>query len=201
MLLRKFTIRLLIILVLVFSVSINVNAAALETTNTDFVNPEIEITKINISNFNKVDENYYRGAQPNDKGFKNLAQLGIKTIIDLRHYSYEDSLREKRIVESHGLNYVNIPMNPLKSPSSFQITSFFNVINNHEALPVFVHCWQGKDRTGVMTALYRIKNYGWGYDKAYEEMKDKGYHHFLYPAQRKFLYNYAKSVGEHSLLY
>lgn len=202
MLLRKFIIRLSVILILFLSVAINADAAELEPNNIDFINPGLKTNalNINISNFNKVDENYYRGAQPNNKDLENLVKLGIKTVIDLRYYNPEDYLRKKSIVEGHGLNYINIPMHASKPPSSLQIARFFSVINKRENLPVFVHCMQGKDRTGIMTALYRIKYHGWDCDKAYNEMKEKGYHHFFYPAQKDFLYKYIKSEGKASPL-
>jgi len=200
MLLKKFIIRLFIVLFLLLSVSINAEAGELEPNNIDFINPGLKINAININNFNKVDKNYYRGAQPNNKDLESLTRLGVKTVIDLRHNSPADYLKKKRIVESHGLNYINIPMHPSKPPSSSQIANFFNVIDKRENLPVFVHCMQGKDRTGIMTALYRIKYNGWDYDKAYHEMKDKGYHPLFYPAQRKFLYRYVKSKDKPSSL-
>ena len=37
-----------------------------------------------IENFDQVDAHVYRGAQPTDEGFRYLAKLGVKTIIDLR---------------------------------------------------------------------------------------------------------------------
>ena len=37
-----------------------------------------------VSNFHKVNDNLYRGGQPTAEGFKALAHLGIKTIVDLR---------------------------------------------------------------------------------------------------------------------
>jgi hypothetical protein len=37
-----------------------------------------------IGNFGKVDECLFRGAQPDAAGVKNLAKLGVKTIINLR---------------------------------------------------------------------------------------------------------------------
>ena len=54
-----------------------------------------------------MDERFYRGAQPKEEDFKNLAQLGIRTIIDLRE---DPEPYEKPMVESLGMTYVNIPM-------------------------------------------------------------------------------------------
>ena len=37
-----------------------------------------------IHNFYKVDEHVYRGGQPTEEGFRYLAKIGVKTVIDLR---------------------------------------------------------------------------------------------------------------------
>lgn len=38
---------------------------------------------IRISNFGRIDENYFRGAQPGTADYKSLARIGVKTVIDL----------------------------------------------------------------------------------------------------------------------
>ena len=38
---------------------------------------------VKIKNFGQMDERFYRGAQPKEKDYKDLAALGIKTVIDL----------------------------------------------------------------------------------------------------------------------
>lgn len=39
---------------------------------------------INVENFGKVTDFYYRGAQPGEADYEQLSALGIKTVIDLR---------------------------------------------------------------------------------------------------------------------
>jgi hypothetical protein len=41
---------------------------------------------------------------------------------------------------------------------------------------VFVHCKEGKDRTGTVVACYRIVADGWGNRKALSEAKSLGMH-------------------------
>ena len=40
---------------------------------------------VNIKNFGQMDERYYRGAQPEPGDYQALADLGIKTVVDLRN--------------------------------------------------------------------------------------------------------------------
>ena len=50
-----------------------------------------------IKNFDKVDTHVYRGGQPTDEGFRYLAKLGVKVIIDLREADGR-SKAEERVV-------------------------------------------------------------------------------------------------------
>ena len=45
---------------------------------------------------------------------------------------------------------------------------------NSENHPIFVHCRHGADRTGMMSALYRIKHDGWSKQEAIDEMVHGG---------------------------
>src|SRR5713101_1787202 len=64
----------------------------------------------NLPNFQKVNDHVYRGAQPTDDGFRELAQLGIKTVIDLRQIGEHSQADEQKLVTSLGMRYVSIPM-------------------------------------------------------------------------------------------
>jgi len=77
--------------------------------------------EIRIKNFGQMDERFFRGGQPKERDYKALADLGIKTVIDLR----DDPKRyEKPLVESLGMKYVNIPMIAKKYPPTKPLTHF-----------------------------------------------------------------------------
>jgi uncharacterized protein (TIGR01244 family) len=126
-----------------------------------------------VPNFHQVDEHLYRGAQPKPAGFQSLAQLGVKTVIDLRggqgHLKSETAL-----VEAAGMRYISVPMAGLSAPSNEQIAKVLTAINDSEAWPVFVHCRHGEDRTGTIIACYRISHDGWPADKALKEAREHG---------------------------
>src|SRR5689334_4104538 len=73
-----------------------------------------------VTNFQKVDDHVYRGAQPTEQGFKSLAKLGIKTIVDLRE-SGDRSLVEEKMVRAAGMEYVAVPMNGMETPSNDKV--------------------------------------------------------------------------------
>ena len=123
---------------------------------------------VKIKNFGQMDERFFRGAQPKEKDYKALAQLGIRTIIDLRE---DPEAYEKPMVESLGMTYVNIPMIAKKYPTPEATEMFLKTVNNPETGKFFVHCAGGRHRTGVMGAVYRMQFYNWNFDQVYKEMK------------------------------
>jgi hypothetical protein len=60
---------------------------------------------VHIARFSALDENIYRGGQPNEEGFLYLKDLGIKTIVNLRA---EDDEGDQ--VRGLGMSYFHIPI-------------------------------------------------------------------------------------------
>jgi protein tyrosine/serine phosphatase len=126
-----------------------------------------------LPNFHKVSDQLYRGAQPLNGAAKKLAELGVKTIINLRG---EDdlSLVEQKEVETAGLRYFSVGMPGLSAPSDEQVAQVMAIINSPENQPVFIHCKRGADRTGTIAAIYRISNEGWTAERAIAEARLHG---------------------------
>jgi len=129
-----------------------------------------EITE--IKNMHAVNDRIYRGAQPTEEGFKALAKMGIKTVIDLRDKPAQAD-REKHFVESFGMQYLSVPMN-MHAPTDDQIAKVLSMLDSNAAGPVFIHCLGGKDRTGTAIACYRIAHDGWDNRKALAEARVYG---------------------------
>jgi protein tyrosine phosphatase (PTP) superfamily phosphohydrolase (DUF442 family) len=143
---------------------------------------------VSIYNFAKVNDDYYRGGQPLDGHYADLAALGVKTVINLIG---GDDVRdeEKTMVEQHGMTYLHIPMSTRKAPTDEQIATFMSAVDAEGA--VYVHCVGGRHRTGVMTAIYRMTNDGLTGEQAFKEMKQYKYGpDFLHPEFKKFVYKY-----------
>jgi tyrosine-protein phosphatase SIW14 len=122
-----------------------------------------------VPNFHQVDENIYRGAQPRDQGFANLAKLGIKTVVDLRGEHSEENA-----VQSAGMRYVRLPWREFKAPTDSQIEALLSLLNDSSEWPVFVHCRRGADRTGTAIACYRIAHDHWSNQQALAEARSFG---------------------------
>jgi protein tyrosine/serine phosphatase len=146
------------------------------------------LTGIKIGNFGRIDDSYYRGAQPFGNDYADLAALGIKTVIDLTGDGRSD---EQAFVERAGMKFYRIPLTTSNWPSDAAVTQFLKLVNDRANQPVFVHCQGGRHRTGTMTAVYRMTHYGWTADQAYTEMKKYHFEGFLgHPALKKFVYDF-----------
>lgn len=159
---------------------------------------EKDISHIEISNFGQMDERFYRGAQPEKDEFKSLADLGVKTVINLRN---DPKDFEKETVEALGMKYVHIPMSDKKYPSEESIVKFLETVNDPETGVFFVHCRGGKHRTGATGAIYRLTEYGWDYDQVYREMKKYNFYTFLwmYKPIKRFVKDYAEKIEEETV--
>ena len=67
------------------------------------------------------------------------------------------------------MRWVALPMHMVFKPSEEQIQAFLETVTDPALQPVFVHCRQGEDRTGVMVAIYRVAEQGWEPAQAYRE--------------------------------
>ena len=131
-----------------------------------------------IQNFEKVNDHIYRGAQPDGKAWQKLAELGVKTVIDLRRDGEKGHslAAERAAVKAAGMRYVSVPMEGIVAPRDEDIAKVLALMNAGD--PVFIHCREGKDRTGMVVACYRISHDRWKNDKALHEAKARGMHWF-----------------------
>jgi len=127
-----------------------------------------------VPNFQKVNEEVYRGAQPTEQGFKRLAGLGIKTVIDLRQIGEHSQGDEQKAVEANAMRYVSVPMKGMSTPTNEQVSTVLALLEDKAAEPVFVHCRRGADRTGTVIACYRISHDHWDNEKALSEARSYG---------------------------
>ena len=128
---------------------------------------------VDTKRFSRVNASYYRGAEPNRQDYERLASLGIRTVVDLKDEGIE---KEAAIVQRLGMRFQSIPMSSTAAPSEDVVAQFLKIVNDPANQPVFVHCEAGHDRTGVLTAIYRMTHDGWTAERAFGEMKRFGYH-------------------------
>jgi len=159
-----------------------ISARSQETQKTD-------ISAVTIKNFGQMDDRFFRGAQPKENDYSQLAVLGIKTVIDLQD---DPTAYEKQKVEALGMKYVNIPMSDKDYPPTAKIDQFLKLVDDPTTGKFYVHCAGGRHRTGVMGAVYRFNHYNWNYDQVYAEMKKFDFYtRFGHGEMKKFVQDYS----------
>src|SRR6185437_14608663 len=144
-----------------------------------------------IPNLRVVSPDLVRGGQPDPGGLPTLKEAGLRTIICLSGggaglvgllSSGGKSLSENRETQQEraqadklGLKFISIPLDVFSAPPMESIELFISTISQEEHRPAFVHCLHGRDRTGLMTAVYRVVFQNWTADKAYAEMLQCGF--------------------------
>jgi tyrosine-protein phosphatase SIW14 len=119
-----------------------------------------------VENFAKVSPTLWRGGQPTDDGFRNLEAAGAKTIVSLR--DRHDDLPQ---LAGTKLKYLRVPAHAW-DPKDAQIILVLRILQDPKNWPVFVHCAEGRDRTGYVVATYRMIIENWPADDAILEMFD-----------------------------
>lgn len=121
-----------------------------------------------LKNWYQMDADVYRSEQPTRRGFEEIRDRGIKSIVNLR-----DSHSDAKLVEGLGLGLAEIPM----SAWSFSADDVVKALRAIRAAPkpVLFHCQHGSDRTGLIAAMYRIVFQGWPKDEALAELKGGGF--------------------------
>jgi protein tyrosine/serine phosphatase len=138
-----------------------------------------------IDNFAVVQdgpEAIYRGAQPSEVGIQTLAARHVQTVINLRDDPVRD---EQKWVEGAEMRYVQIPSSACRV-EPLKVRQFLKEVQTSPR-PVFVHCAQGRDRTGLEIAVYRIVVQNWSREEAIDELYAHGYHWALFPGIARYL--------------
>ena len=119
-----------------------------------------------LANLGRVAEGIYRGAQPAPEGYTSLKGMGIRTVINLN-----TAFSEKAAVEAAGMRSIEIPVEFAKKGSRAKVDQVVALMADPANQPVFVHCSQGQDRTGIVVAAYRLKERRWPQIDAEAEME------------------------------
>ncbi len=150
-----------------------------------------------VRNVGRISDVLLRGAQPTAKGLAELKKAGVTTIVNLRQGGLEVE-RERKVAESLGLRFLNIPVVGWSLPSDAQVAQFLMLFRDPAGPRVFVHCRYGDDRTGVMVATYRIAQQHWTADQAVREMHSFGFHYYLYPNMTSYVRKFPASFASKS---
>lgn len=108
-------------------------------------------TGVSIAKLRVVDTDVYRGAAPTTEGLRQLADLGVTTVVDLR--AEADLAVHDGLLEELGMRRVHLPVRDGQLPSEEQTAAFLEIVRTSPG-GVFLHCGAGVGRTGAMSAFY-----------------------------------------------
>lgn len=165
-----------------------------EEQGADVANYYLRKAQTAIPQFSIVSPALIRGAAPGQAGLELLKQGGVKTVIDLRGEQKELNYSEEKSAKSLGLQYVRLPMRHLDPIPQSYIKRFLRILEDPDNQPVYVHCEQGKDRTGAMVAIYRLRTSGWSPSQAYREMLSFDFHPLFRPLVQS-VWSYSNQLG------
>jgi protein tyrosine/serine phosphatase len=104
--------------------------------------------------FAQVDAHLYRGGQPSVEQVRWLHELGVRTIVCLR--SGDVTVGEEATARALGMSFIKLPFRAsFNVPKGDRLRQIVAAIQ-HSPDPVYVHCAQGRDRTSLIVALYRV---------------------------------------------
>ena len=110
-----------------------------------------------------------RGGQADEAGLAALQKAcGIRTVVN---FNARTAGAEAATTRRLGLSYLPLPTDPFRLDAS-NVVAFLKVLDDAPRDgPVYVHCKDGMDRTGVAVAAYRILDCGWTADRALAELR------------------------------
>jgi protein tyrosine/serine phosphatase len=122
-----------------------------------------------VPNLHRITPALYRREQPNATGMKNLEKLGIRTVINLRYFNHDDD-------EVRGTNLRTERTKILTwRIDDDHVIEVMRMLRQADNGPFLIHCQHGADRTGLMSAMYRILVQGWSKEDALKELNEGGY--------------------------
>lgn len=139
--------------------SLVVVCIALLVSGISCANDVPDIDGATLFNFHIVEDGqFYRSAQPTPDALANvLGQLGIRTILNLRGENEGESWydQEREIADMMGVTLEDQPMSSQSLPSGERLAEILDILENGQ-YPILVHCQGGADRTGAISAIYRM---------------------------------------------
>ena len=123
-----------------------------------------------IENLHRISPLVLRSAQPRREAAPVLRELGVRTIVSLRAFNADDD-----VFRDGGIRLVRVPINTwhIRDRHVIRALAEVRIAERHGA--VLIHCMHGADRTGIVSALYRMAVQGWDKESARLEMLQGGF--------------------------
>ena len=126
-----------------------------------------------IHRLRRVTEGLYRGSAPNPRDVLWLKEIfGINKIVSLDKETGDKIDRTCNMLE---INHVKAYIDGADRKSLYHVLRQNLKYLLLDGGPTYFHCAEGKDRTGLIAALFRCKYQGWNPEQAIAEAKSLGF--------------------------
>lgn len=124
-----------------------------------------------IYNFHEVVPGLFRSGQPCSRDEWRWAYdvCGIRKELKLNDPTQGDYTSPQVLgIETHNI-WIPDGVPVVENPAQFDWVDFLIDTHATKETPLLVHCYGGKDRTGLAIARFRVRRCGWSKERAYEE--------------------------------
>jgi protein tyrosine/serine phosphatase len=140
------------------------------------------ITLEGVPNLHRLTPMLYRSEQPTALGMQNLEKLGIRTVINLRAFNDDDEEVRGTQLRTERTRILTWRVDDK------HVIEVMRMLRNADKGPFLIHCQHGADRTGLMSAMYRMLEQGWKAEDALAELTEGGYgYHSMWRNIRRYV--------------
>ncbi|MFM0324495.1 dual specificity protein phosphatase family protein [Caballeronia glebae] len=123
-----------------------------------------------VDNLHRITPSLYRSAQITAADIPQLRALGIRKIVSLRSFHSDEN-----VLKGSGIALERIRINTWNITDEDMIAALKALRDVERDGPILIHCQHGADRTGLVSALYRVVFQGWTKQQAEDELLHGGY--------------------------
>lgn len=122
-----------------------------------------------IYNYLFCHEKLSSSGMPTVEQMKSVAEAGVELVINLAPHDVPKAVpNETELVESLGMQYINIPVN-WNTPTKDGLNIFMDAMDANMDRKIHVHC-EANFRASAFITMYRILRLGWNSEEAFAVM-------------------------------
>ncbi|MFZ7187157.1 tyrosine-protein phosphatase [Avibacterium avium] len=124
------------------------------------------------TNLYNIDNKLFRSEQLTSENYDLIQKYNIKTIVNLRFF---DRNEDRNAFQHTNLKLINTPLLSWAITPKEVANVLWEIEQAQNQGAVLVHCYHGADRTGLISAMYRIIYQNWEPNEAKREMIEGPY--------------------------